>query len=610
MNQGNREEDGNLHETFSFYSLEFLTRVEVDAQSVAVKRNQLEKELNEHKLQERLFVKVLESLDAITVTDADGTIVLVNDAFTRFTGYRQDEVIGKTPRILKSGRQSEMFYQVMWQTLLEHGHWEGEIWNKRKNGEVYPEWLRITVMKDETGRATHYVAHFLDLTNIRQAESQIQLLEYFDPLTGLSNRRGFSRLMKSKEPAIRDPDAYFLVLVDVDQFNKINDSLGHVLGDRLLQALARRLLTMADGASFVARLGGDEFGLLHVPVLIEGNLRDMATELAETVRTALTTPYDIDEQTIYVSVSIGVCAFRQDESDWEEMMKGADLAMYQAKCKGGNRVECFNPAMLIQAEREYLLISDLRKAVEEGQLPLYIQGQFDRESRLVGAEVLSRWRWEGEWVSPTEFVALAERTNLIIELDLQTIRRALEELAKWNEKEIMLPSLSINISALHLRQAEFATSIQRMIEKSRVNPSWVALEITENSLLDGSTNVSKNLDGLAEMGVRISLDDFGTGYSSLSNITAFPITELKIDRTFVQDLTESLRLQAITGAVIELGRRLDLNVVAEGIENADQFGLLRDAGCPIFQGFYFMRPEPIEVFAQRLGKTRFSFGGH
>lgn len=607
MNQGNREEDGNLHETFSFYSLEFLTRVEVDAQSV---RNQLEKELNEPKLQERLFVKVLESLDAITVIDADGTIVLVNDAFTRFTGYRQDEVIGKTPRILKSGRQSEMFYQVMWQTLLEHGHWEGEIWNKRKNGEVYPEWLRITVMKDETGRVTHYVAHFLDLTNIRQAESQIQLLEYFDPLTGLSNRRGFSRLMKSKEPAIRDPDAYFLVLVDVDQFNKINDSLGHVLGDRLLQALARRLLTMADGASFVARLGGDEFGLLHVPVLIEGNLRDMATEFAETVRTALTTPYDIDEQTIYVSVSIGVCAFRQDESDWEEMMKGADLAMYQAKCKGGNRVECFKPAMLIQAEREYLLISDLRKAVEEGQLPLYIQGQFDRESRLVGAEVLSRWRWEGEWVSPTEFVALAERTNLIIELDLQTIRRALEELAKWNEKEIMLPSLSINISALHLRQAEFATSIQRMIEKSRVNPSWVVLEITENSLLDGSTNVSKNLDGLAEMGVGISLDDFGTGYSSLSNITAFPITELKIDRTFVQDLTESLRLQAITGAVIELGRRLDLNVVAEGIENADQFGLLRDAGCPIFQGFYFMRPEPIEVFAQRLGKTRFSFGGH
>ena len=600
MNQRDREEGGPLHENFSGYSFEFLNQVAVAGTSVAAKSSQLERESNESTSQERLLARIMESLDAITVTDVSGTIVLVNDAFTRFTGYAHDEVIGKNPRILKSGRQSERFYQAMWKTLIENGHWEGEIWNKRKNGEIYPEWLSISAMKDNEGKVTHYVAHFLDLTDIRHAESKIRVLEYFDPLTGLSNRRGFSRLMDSHKLAMGEHDACFLLLIDMDQFTKVNDSIGYILGDQLLQAVAWRLLNMMNETSSVARLAGDEFGLLHVPGLVKGNLQDVATELAEKVRVTLSAPYDIDEHTIYASVSVGVCVARQGESNWEEMMKGADLAMHQAKCKGGNRVECFNRAMLIQAEREYLLVSDLRKVIEAGQLPLYIQGQFDRESRLVGAEVLSRWKWQGEWVAPTEFVGLAERSNLIIDLDLQTVRRSLEKLAKWNEKEIKLPRLSINISARHLRQEEFAESIKQMIENSGVNPSWVILEITENALLEGTNSVHKNLDDLTTMGVGISLDDFGTGYSSLSNITTFPITELKIDRSFVQDLTQSLRLQAISESVIELGSRLALNVVAEGLENADQFRLLRDAGCPVFQGFYFMRPEPIDAFSQRL----------
>lgn len=540
----------------------------------------------------RLAEQVFEySPEAILVTDGNGTILRVNPAFTLITGYRPEEAIGRNPRLLRSDRHDADFYRNMWQALLEQGHWHGEIWDRRKTGEVYPKWLCINAVRLPSGEM-RFVALFADISERKAHEQRIDYLAHHDVLTGLGNRRHLEERGESVLNRARRHDAgVALLLIDLDRFKHINDSLGHAVGDQLLIEVAGRLNGVLRGGDTLARLGGDEF-----VVLAEGidEPRDVIP-LAEKIRASLAAPYEIAGHTLHTSPSIGIGLCPADGRDLEALLKAADIAMYQVKSDSRNGWRFFEPSMDEAVRARHQLEQDLRTALDQSQLSLHYQPQFELASRRVIAwEALLRWQHPALGnIPPDEFIPLAEETGLIIPIGKWVLATACRDAQGWTGSRRGDERLAVNISARQLERPEFVDELAAILAVTGLPPERLELELTERVLLGNSPLTQETLDRLKALGVKLTLDDFGTGYATLSCLTHFTVDRLKIDRSFMADLDKPGNA-AVIAAVVALARALDMDVVAEGVETGDQLAFLLDKGCMRAQGFLYGHPMPAE----------------
>ncbi len=555
----------------------------------------------------RIAATAFESQVAMMVTDADSVILRINSAFTETTGYLAGDVVGKTPRLLHSGKHDEAFYRAMWQSINQSGGWQGEIWDKRKNGEIYPQWLTITAVKNDSGAVTHYISTQFDISQRKQAEEKINELAFFDQLTGLPNRTLLmDRLRQAITASTRSGNFCALLLIDLDNFKTLNDTLGHDTGDQLLKQVAQRLkLCMREGDT-VARLGGDEF-----VVILEGlsadedNASASVEAIAEKILATLNVPYQFGSVHHHSSASIGATLFRGDLVSLEVILKQADLSMYESKKAGRNAVHFFNPAMQTSVVERAALEEELRTAIRENQFVIHYQAQVDGSGRVTGAEALLRWQHPDRgMVSPADFIPLLEETRLILPVGMLVLEGACAQLAKWAQLPHMEHlALAVNVSANQLHQVDFAEQVMLALRMSGANPHRLKLELTESLLVSDVEDAIVKMTALKAQGVGFSLDDFGTGYSSLSYLKRLPLDQLKIDQNFVMDVLTDPNDAAIAKMVIVLADSLGLTVIAEGVEIEAQRDFLARHGCHNYQGYLFSSPLPekdFEVFVQRF----------
>jgi len=548
----------------------------------------------------RVAAIAFEAQEGMLVTNAQNIILRVNKAFTAITGYSAEESIGKTPQMLQSDRQDTAFYAAMWDSIASRGSWDGEIWNRRKNGEVYPEHLTITAVKNDNGIVTNYVATLTDITLSKAASEEIKNLAFYDPLTSLPNRRLlFDRVNQALVSSARSGRDGALLFLDLDHFKTLNDTLGHNMGDLLLQQVAKRLVACVREGDTVARLGGDEF------VIMLEDLSEHALEAAsqaeivgEKILAALVQPYQLAAHEYQSTPSIGVALFSDHNQSQEDLLKHADIAMYQAKKAGRNTLRFFDPHMQDAINIRVDLERELRKAIIQKQFQLYYQVQVDSTGRALGAEALIRWIHPLRgMVSPFDFIPLAEDTGLIVQIGQWVLETACAQLQAWQQTEhTKALTLSINVSAKQFLQVDFAAQVINAIQRYEIDPMLLKLELTESILLDHLDEIISTMNALKEIGIRFSLDDFGTGYSSLQYLKLLPLYQLKIDQSFVRDLAIDNSDKAIVLTVIIMAHSLDLNVIAEGVETEDQRQLLLDNGCTHYQGYLFSKPVPIEQF--------------
>jgi diguanylate cyclase (GGDEF)-like protein/PAS domain S-box-containing protein len=531
------------------------------------------------------------SAEAILICDAGGVILNVNPAFTWLTGYRPDEAIGKKPSILKSGRHDAAFYREMWRVLQEDGHWEGELWDRRKDDSVYPKWLTINAVRNGE-RLTHYVALFSDISERKENENRIRFLAQHDHLTGLPNRRFLEERAQQLIASERRRDyGIALMLIDLDRFKNINDTLGHNVGDLLLIEVARRLVNCVRSTDTVVRLGGDEFVIL---------LEDMKDHnevalVARKVHEALGQPMTIDQRVLHAPPSIGISVYPDDGKDIENLMKNADAAMYQVKAAGRNAWMFYTAHMNDESQERLRLENDLRLAIAAGQLHLFYQPQFDVQSgRITAWEALLRWDHpELGRVSPERFIPVAEDSGQIQAIGAWVLRTACSEIKRWEEEGMGVFRISVNLSAREFVQPTLAQTIAEVLTELDLAPQRLELEITESVLMADSPTVTETISRLKALGVTLALDDFGTGYSSLRYLKSFAVDRLKIDRSFVRDLGHNSNDAAIVKAVISLAEALNLGVIAEGVETEDQQDFLTKHGCQHTQGF--LRGHPMST---------------
>lgn len=549
---------------------------------------------------QRLAAKVFDSsVEGILITDANSRIVTVNQAFTAITGYGIEEAVGKTPAILSSGKHAEDFYQQMWASLKEAGQWHGEIWNRRKNGETYLEWLTISAVKNDMGETTNYVAVFSDITTRKLAEERLNYLANHDALTGLPNRILFlERLALALAHAHRNHKMAAVMFFDLDRFKIVNDTLGHASGDELLQEVAKRVSCCLREDDTVARQGGDEF-----TVILEGlgDERDVAP-IAQKIIDALAKPVDLGGQEVFVTASIGISVYPNDGSDAQTLVKNADAAMYRAKDLGKNNYQFFKAEMNTRAFERLTLENNLRRALERNEFELHYQPQVDLSTgQVVGAEALIRWRHpELGLVSPDRFVPIAEETGMILPIGEWVLRTACVQNKAWQDAGLPHLHVAVNLSGRQFKQKNLIAMIELILAETGLGAEHLELEITESVIMDQAAETIAAIGDMRMLGLRLSIDDFGTGYSSLSYLKRFPIDNLKIDRSFVRDITTDQDDAAIVKAVIALAHSLKLMVIAEGVETAAQFDFLREQGCDEIQGYYFSRPLEVAEFTARL----------
>jgi diguanylate cyclase (GGDEF)-like protein/PAS domain S-box-containing protein len=555
----------------------------------------------------RIAAAAFESQEGILVTDTSRVILRVNKAFTEITGYTAEEAVGQTPHLLNSGRQDAAFFAAMWESIARSGSWHGEVWNRRKNGEVYPERLTITAVKDDAGLATHYVGIFTDITSRKVAEDEIEKLAFFDPLTQLPNRRLLmDRLEQALAAGARRHRKGALLFVDLDDFKTLNDTLGHDKGDLLLQQVAKRLSTCVRDGDTVARLGGDEFVVLLED--LSENAMDAATQaenVGEKILATLNQTYQLANCEHHSTSSIGVTLFGDHQESIDEPLKRADLAMYQAKAAGRNAVRFFDPQMQAVVTARAALEMGLREALVKNQFLLYYQAQVTGERQLTGAEALVRWQHpERGMASPADFIPLAEETGLILPLGRWVLDTACTQLARWATRpEMAHLTVAVNVSPRQFHQRDFVDQVLAVLERSGANPHRLKLELTESLLVTNIEDVIVKMRTLQEIGVGFSLDDFGTGYSSLSYLKRLPLDQLKIDQGFVRDILIDPNDAAIAKMVVALADSLGLAVIAEGVETEAQRDFLAGQGCHAYQGYLFSRPLPLdefEAFAKRV----------
>ncbi|MBI2305684.1 MAG: EAL domain-containing protein [Rhodocyclales bacterium] len=546
----------------------------------------------------RIAATAFESLHGMMVTDAHGLILRVNKAFVEMTGWSAEEAVGQSPAILKSGRHDAEFYADMWRQLAVTGAWEGEIWDRRKNGEIYPKWQTVSAVRGADGSITHYVAAFSDIGERKEAEQRIHDLAFFDPLTGLPNRRLLlDRLQQALSASARNEQHGALLFIDLDNFKSLNDTLGHDMGDLLLCEVARRLQACLRGCDTVARLGGDEF------VVMLEDLGGDATQAAadsETVGNkildSLNQDYDLAGKVHHSSPSIGVTIFLGQETSIDNLLKQADLAMYQAKAAGRNAMRFFDPGMQAVVTARSVLEDDLREALKAKQFVLHYQPQVDGEGRMTGAEALLRWQHpQRGLVPPAEFIPLAEETGLILPIGEWVLRTACARLAQWRvQPETADLTLAVNVSARQFRHPGFVYQVASALSASGADPHRLKLELTESLLLDDIEATVVKMTALKAAGVSFSLDDFGTGYSSLAYLKRLPLDQLKIDRSFVRDVLTDPNDAVIARTIVALGQSLGLAVIAEGVETEEQRAFLAAHNCHAYQGYLFGRPEPAQ----------------
>ncbi len=561
-------------------------------------------ERKQSEIELKLAAAAFDANEGIIITDAQGVILRVNQAFTETTGYTSEEVVGQTPRLLKSGRHDKAFYDAMWDIVNKTGGWKGEIWDRRKNGEIFPKWLTITAIKDANGSVTHYVGTHTDITERKAAEDEIKLLAYFDPLTQLPNRRLLQdRLQQCLDSIARSGRQGALLFIDLDNFKTLNDTWGHAMGDMLLQQVAQRLKSCVRDGDTIARLGGDEFVVMLEDLSAHSLEAATQTEVVgKKILATLNQPYQLATREYHSSPSIGATLFSDDGRSREELLKHADIAMYQAKNSGRNALCFFDPKIQESINTRAFLEGDLRKALERQQFQLYYQVQVDSSFRPCGAEALIRWiHPERSMVSPAEFIPLAEETGLILPIGLWVLETACARLKEWEQDPLTRNlTLSVNVSVKQLRQPEFLAQVQDVVQRYAINPKLLKLELTESMLLENIKDTIATIIILKEIGVQFSLDDFGTGYSSLQYLKQLPLDQLKIDQSFVRDLSSSNNDRAIVRTIIAMAEILELGVIAEGVETEEQRQLLLNNGCTHYQGYLFSKPVPIEQFEMQL----------
>jgi diguanylate cyclase (GGDEF)-like protein/PAS domain S-box-containing protein len=550
----------------------------------------------------RLSATVFENTsEGVMIADSSGHIISVNRAVTTITGYSADELIGKTPAILKSGRQDQQFYASLWQSIRETGHWQGELWNRRKNGDIYPEWLNISVARNEHGEVTNHVAIFSDISAMKESESKLKHLAHHDPLTGLPNRMLLNaRMHQSMAYARRNNTILAILFLDLDKFKMINDTLGHPVGDLLLQEVARRLTDCLREEDTISRLGGDEF-----VVLLE-NLGDtcLASSIAQKINAALAKKFQLLQHEIFISCSIGISIFPNDGDDIDVLFKNADSALYRAKELGRDNYQYYTADMSTRAMERMLLENDLRHALERNELLIYYQPQADLyNGSIIGMEALLRWQHpQNGLMLPASFIPLAEETGLINPIGEWVLRTACARLKTWMDAGMCKSRVSVNLSSIQFKQKNLVEVVAAALHDSGLPPECLELELTESMIMHDAESTILLLQQIKALGVRIAIDDFGTGYSSLSHLKRFPIDRIKIDQSFVRNITTDPADAAVSQAIISMSHSLNMTTVAEGVETEAQLEFLRSRHCNEIQGFHFSHPLP-EREMERLMQT-------
>lgn len=541
--------------------------------------------------------KVFEILDdGIMVTDVNQTIVYVNATFTRLTGYTLEEVAGKTPRLLSSGRHTAAFYREMWTKINETGTWQGEIWNRKKNGEVYVEELSITRVLDDEGRVSHYVGIFKDITVRKHLEAKINHQALHDVLTGLPNRYLLKeRLDEAIALARKTGTGVGVFYLDLDRFKRVNDSLGHHVGDKLLKQAAERIKQCLSERDTIARLGGDELAVL-VPGV---ERREACAAKAGRILGAFEKLFYIEGHELFVTCSIGISLFPDDAGDGDELVRLADQALYEAKNAGRNNFRFY--ARNSSADNFFSVEKALREALATNPFKVYFQPVYQSDSlKLVGAEALIRWHHpEKGIIPPAAFIPVAEESGLILRIDRWVLREACMQLARWHARGYRHLRVGVNLSMLQFQQEDLVDLIRSALGESGIPPSSLILEITEQTLMQDPESSIRTMHNIRQLGVNISLDDFGIGYSSFNYLKQLPVQKLKIDRSFTRDIAVTEKDFLIVKALIHMADSLKIDVVAEGVETKEQLDLLMAEKCTFLQGFYFSKPIPSEEFEQK-----------
>ncbi len=556
----------------------------------------------------RLFARIFDTIhEGVIVSNAENNIEFVNPAFSMITGYTREEVSGKNMYMLYSGLMEEPLYRFMWHSINETGRWQGEMANIHKNGTSYVEWLSIHTLKDEQGLVSHYITIFSDISERKTAEARLVYMAKHDVLTDLPNRVLLQdRLIQAIIHAEQEKCSVAVMVMDIDRFKVVNDALGHLVGDKLLQEAANRIREAVRAGDTVSRQGGDEF-VIMLPNIVETSILDtIALELLKVV----SAPYFINGNEIEVTTSIGISLFPSHGQDGDVLIKHADATMYYAKKVGRNNYQFFTREMRERAQEHMAIEKKLRRALERNELCLHYQPQVDlRNGRIIGAESLLRWNHpESGMISPAQFIPVAEENGMIVPIGEWVLLEACRQNQAWREMGFPEITMAVNLSAVQFRQKDLGEVIVAALYKAGLDASGLELEITEGAVMQDAEAAISLLRVLKDFGVNLSMDDFGTGYSSLSYLKRFPINKLKIDQSFVRDATINSDDAAITSTIISMGRNLKLKVIAEGVETAEQLAFLKQQGCDEMQGYFFSRPIPAEQFARLMASARESDG--
>ena len=557
--------------------------------------------LKEAEEQLREAAAVMQSThEGVVITDTTPHILAVNDAYATITGYTRDEIIGKDPGILNSGRHDKSFYEFMWKILLKDGFWQGEIWNRRKSGEIYPQWLSISAVFNNQHQPVRYIGVFSDITKLKESQSQLEFLAHHDPLTRLFNRAAVeSRMEQELEQASRHNLQLSVLFIDLDRFKQVNDSFGHLIGDELLCSVAERLRARLREGDTLGRLGGDEFVLLATPL----QEKQDAAVIARDILVALSEPFNLSTgNEVFIGGSIGISLFPDNGSTVAELTKNADAAMYLAKENGRNQFSFYTPELNADARKKLELENDLRRAVLNNELRLYYQPKVNISSgRISGAEALVRWKKaDGSWVSPVQFIPVAEKSGVILTIGNWVIEQACSQIRNWLDEGLPEISIAVNVSARQFRSGHLDKIVKNALKQFQIPPHHLELELTESMLMNEPERAIETMKKLKKVGVKISLDDFGTGYSNFGYLRRFPIDSLKIDQSFVRGVAIKPDDAMIVDSIIGLAQRMKLRVIAEGVETADQLSYLRASRCDEMQGYYFSKALPSDEFANLL----------
>ncbi len=542
--------------------------------------------------------------NAIIIADGERRIRAVNKAYTQITGYPASEVVGRNPRLQKSGRHDRKFYQDLWRSVEVNGHWQGEIWNRRKNGEIYPAWENISAVRDDRSRIIGYVSVFTDITSIKESEAKLDYLAHHDALTGVANRLLLNVHLEALIPRARRrrSQGFALLFLDLDRFKSVNDVYGHEYGDRLLQMVTTRVRSCVRAEDMLARVGGDEFVLVLEDISEPTDVARMAEKIIEVTAQ----PFNIEGREILTSMSIGISMYPDDGETGEDLVRAADTAMYSAKLRGRNRYQ-FSTLELTQRTRAYFsLQGSLRQALVGNQFVVHYQPEVALESgEIVGVEALIRWQHpELGLVMPERFIPIAEEIGLIDAIGEWVLRTACAEVASWGAVPLRI---AVNLSRRQIVHNHIFEQVRSILRETGLKPSALELEITESVLQDSREGVEA-LEGLSALGVRVAIDDFGTGYSSLAQLKQLPIDTLKIDQSFIREIPHDPDGEAITATIIGMAHTLKLKVVAEGVERPEQLQFLRARGCDEWQGLLFSPPIPAAAFRQLLASRKHRVG--